>query len=115
MAGKKHSSLDRVLGRLDTLDSVNLANLGRAALAGITEKSFAVAPYHELINREAEVIGVSDHLAKEIPELLAFAQSGKLNFANVVTRTVPLDAAAINDTLDRLEKFGEDVRVVIEL
>jgi PAS domain S-box-containing protein len=27
MAGRKHSSLDRVLGRLDTLDSVNLANL----------------------------------------------------------------------------------------
>lgn len=27
MAGKKHSSFDRVLGRLDTLDSVNLANL----------------------------------------------------------------------------------------
>lgn len=27
MAGKKHSSLERVLGRLDTLDSVNLANL----------------------------------------------------------------------------------------
>ncbi len=27
MAGKKHSSLDRVLGRLDTLDSVNLTNL----------------------------------------------------------------------------------------
>ena len=27
MAGKKHSSLDRVLGRLDRLDSVNLANL----------------------------------------------------------------------------------------
>lgn len=27
MAAKKHSSLERVLGRLDTLDSVNLANL----------------------------------------------------------------------------------------
>src|SRR5690606_12406680 len=27
MAAKKHTSLDRVLGRLDTLDSVNLANL----------------------------------------------------------------------------------------
>jgi len=27
MPGKKHTSLDRVLGRLDTLDSVNLANL----------------------------------------------------------------------------------------
>src|SRR5215475_14188398 len=27
MAGKKHSTLDRVLGRLDRLDSVNLTNL----------------------------------------------------------------------------------------
>ncbi len=27
MAGKKHTSLDRVLGRLDTLDAINLANL----------------------------------------------------------------------------------------
>lgn len=27
MSGRKHTSLDRVLGRLDTLDSVNLANL----------------------------------------------------------------------------------------
>jgi len=37
-----------------------------------------------------------------------------LNLANVITRTVPLDAAAINDTLDRLENFGEDLRVVIQ-
>jgi len=27
MPSKKHTSLDRVLGRLDSLDSVNLANL----------------------------------------------------------------------------------------
>src|SRR3990172_8073768 len=27
MSGRKHTSLDRVLGRLDRLDSVNLANL----------------------------------------------------------------------------------------
>lgn len=92
----------------------SLAIKGRAALAGITEKTFAVSPYYELINREAEIIGVSDHLANEIPLLLDFARSGKLNFANLVTRTVPLDAAAINDTLDRLENFGEDVRVVIK-
>lgn len=91
-----------------------LAIQGRAALAGITEKNFDVSPYHELINREAEIIGVSDHLANEIPDLLDFARAGKLNFANIVTRTVPLDAAAINETLDRLEKFGADVRVVIE-
>jgi propanol-preferring alcohol dehydrogenase len=92
----------------------SLAIKGRAALAGITEKTFAVSPYHELINREAEIIGVSDHLASEIPRLLAFARTGKLNLANVVTRVVPLDGAAVNDTLDRMESFGEDLRVVVQ-
>jgi propanol-preferring alcohol dehydrogenase len=91
----------------------SLAKQGRVALAGITEKNFEVSPYHELINREAEIIGVSDHLAADIPMLLEFAQTGKLNFSNVVTGTVPLDAQAINGVLDRLEHFGEDVRVVI--
>ena len=91
----------------------SLAKQGRAALVGITEKSLEVSPYHELVNREAEIIGVSDHLATEIPLLLEFARTGKLNLSNIVTRTVPLDAKAINDVLDRLEHFGEDVRVVI--
>ena len=87
---------------------------GRAALVGITQKTFEVAPYHELINREAEIIGVSDHLAAEIPVLLEFARAGKLNLSNVVTSTVPLEAKAINDTLDQLDHFsGEDVRTVI--
>ena len=91
-----------------------LAIKGRAALAGITEKSFDVSPYHELINREAEIIGVSDHLANEIPLLLDLARTGRLGFNGVITRTVPLAAAAINTTLDRLEQFNEDVRAVIE-
>ena len=91
----------------------SLATHGRAALVGITETHFEVSPYHELVNREAEIIGVSDHLATEIPLLLEFARTGKLNVSNVVTRTVSLDAKAINDVLDRLEHFGEDVRVVI--
>jgi propanol-preferring alcohol dehydrogenase len=91
----------------------SLAKQGRAALVGITEKNFEVSPYHELVNREAEIIGVSDHLATEIPLLLEFARTGKLNLSSVITRTVPLDAKAINDVLDRLEHFGQDVRVVI--
>jgi propanol-preferring alcohol dehydrogenase len=90
-----------------------LAIKGRAALVGITDRSFPLSPYHELINKEAEVIGVSDHLASELPELLGFARSRKLDLTNVVTRTVALDAAAINDTLDRLERFSDDVRTVI--
>jgi propanol-preferring alcohol dehydrogenase len=91
----------------------SLARQGRVALVGITERNFEVSPYHELINREAEIIGVSDHLATEIPLLLEFARTRKLNLSNVVTSTVPLNAEAINGVLDRLEHFGEDVRVVI--
>ena len=92
----------------------SLAIKGRAALVGITEKTFPVAPYHEVINKEAEIIGVSDHLAQEIPLLLDLAAERKLDFSNVVSREVGLDAAVINQTLDRLEGFCDDLRVVIE-
>ena len=91
----------------------SLAILGRAALVGLTGETFDVAPYAELLNKEAEIIGVSDHLASEIPSLLELARSGRLDLSHGVIRTVPLEAQAINDALDRLEAFGDDVRVVI--
>jgi propanol-preferring alcohol dehydrogenase len=91
----------------------SLAIQGRAALAGITEKSFEIAPYEEVLNKEAEIIGVSDHLAQELPQLLDLARQGKLDLSKIVTRTVPLDPQAINDTLDRLETFTQEGRVVI--
>lgn len=90
-----------------------LAIKGRAALVGITEKSFSVTPYHELINKEAEIIGVSDHLASELPLLLEWARQGKLDFSHVISRSVALEPNAINETLDGLEAFGDEGRVVI--
>ncbi len=87
---------------------------GRAALAGISEKAFEIFPYNELINNEAEIIGVSDHLATELPELLEFLRRGSLKLTSVVTRKVPLLAEAINAALDQLEQSGADVRTVIE-
>jgi len=90
-----------------------LAIKGRAALAGITDKTFEIAPYDELLNKEAEVIGVSDHLAQELSLLLAWARQGKLDLSRAITRTVPLEANAINQVLDGLEGFGGEVRVVV--
>ena len=87
---------------------------GRAALVGITDKTFPVAPYHEIINKEAEIVGVSDHLAQEIPLLTDLVATRKLDLLSVVTRSVPLEAQPINDALDALENFGDDVRVVVE-
>jgi len=89
-----------------------LAIQGRVALVGIGQEPARISPYQRVINKEAEMIGVSDHLAQEIPLLLKFARDGKLRLADVVTRTVPLEAKAINGTLDALECGGETVRVV---
>jgi propanol-preferring alcohol dehydrogenase len=92
----------------------SLAVKGRAALVGITDQTFEISPYADVLNKEAEIIGVSDHLAAELPLLIEWAREGKLNLSEAVTRTVPLDADAINETLDRLEQFGDEVRVVVK-
>jgi propanol-preferring alcohol dehydrogenase len=93
---------------------LTLAIRGRLAIAGISEQRFEIAPYQDLINREAEIIGVSDHLAQEIPLLLEWARLGKLDLSEVVTQVVPLEAEAINQALDQLEAFGSGVRAVIK-
>ena len=93
----------------------SLGTLGRAALVGLTRDAFEISPYRELLNKEAEIIGVSDHLASEIPVLLDFARTGRLDLSGGLIRTIPLDTAAINAALDGLEHFGDDVRSVILL
>ena len=90
-----------------------LAPQGRCAIAGIGRNKLELAPYRELIATEAEIIGVSDHLASEIVELMQFSRLGKLDLGAVITRTLPLDAEAINQTLDNLERYGSGVRTVI--
>ena len=90
-----------------------LGKLGRAALAGLTQQPFSVNPYLELINQEAEIIGVSDHLAREIPELLRLTTEGRLDLGPIVSRVVPLDATAINGVLDELKIFGGATRTVV--
>jgi 2-desacetyl-2-hydroxyethyl bacteriochlorophyllide A dehydrogenase len=91
----------------------SLAIHGRAALAGLTDGQVSFSPYHDLLNREAEIIGVSDHLHGELRELIGLVEHGELDLSAVVTQTVPLDAAAINRVLDGLEAFGGDVRAVV--
>jgi D-arabinose 1-dehydrogenase-like Zn-dependent alcohol dehydrogenase len=90
-----------------------LGPLGRAALVGLTAESISILPYTQLINKEAEIIGVSDHLATELPALLEFARSGKLRFPPETLRVVDLDAAQINAALDALQDSTDHVRTVI--
>src|SRR6266850_85597 len=87
--------------------------LGRAALVGLTAESMSVFPYTELINKEAEIIGVSDHLAAELPLLMEFARSGKLRFPRETLRFVDLDVGQINAALDAMESSTDHIRTVI--
>jgi propanol-preferring alcohol dehydrogenase len=92
-----------------------LAPLGRAALVGLTRESMSILPYTELINKEAEIIGVSDHLASELPALIEFVRSGKLGFPEQSLRFVDLDARQINAALDQLQHSIDHVRTVIRV
>ena len=58
-------------------------------------------------------MGSDDHLLGELPVLLEFARRGLLDLTHVVTRTVPLEAAAVNEAMAALEQFGDAVRTVI--
>ncbi len=91
----------------------SLALFGRMMVVGIGDRPFEVLGYDEVLLKEAEIVGVADHLASEIPGLLEWYERGFLDLSEVVSGTVPLDAGKINEVLDGLEKFSEDVRVVI--
>jgi D-arabinose 1-dehydrogenase-like Zn-dependent alcohol dehydrogenase len=92
-----------------------LGALGRAAIVGLTAESMSIFPYTELINKEVEVIGVSDHLASELPTLIEFTRSGKLRFPPDALCLVDLYAEQINASLDAFQNSIDYIRTVIRM
>jgi 2-desacetyl-2-hydroxyethyl bacteriochlorophyllide A dehydrogenase len=90
-----------------------LAPLGRAVIVGLSETPLMVDTYRDLLGKEAEIIGSNDHLLQELPVVLELARRGSLDLSQVVSRTVPLDAEIINETLDALDAYKAEVRTVI--
>lgn len=87
---------------------------GRVGAVGLTPDTMSVAPYVELVAREAEVLGVSDHLGAEIPDLIGFHAAGDLDLGSIITGRVPLAAGPINEAMDHLEaNGGGTIRTVI--
>ncbi|MDT3695663.1 MAG: zinc-binding dehydrogenase [Ignavibacterium sp.] len=89
--------------------------MGRVVLVGLSNKNLSVNTYSEILGNEVELIGSNDHLLQELPKLIDFAAKKMLDTSQIVSRTIPLDEDAINDTLDALEKFDAGVRTVIVL
>jgi D-arabinose 1-dehydrogenase-like Zn-dependent alcohol dehydrogenase len=90
-----------------------LGILGRAAIVGLTRESLAFLPYPQLINKEAEIVGVSDHLAAELPRLMQLARTRSLRFPAGTLRCVDLDATQINAALTAVDNSIDHIRTVI--
>ena len=91
----------------------SLAPQGRAVLVGLSDQMLTLDPYREILGREAELIGSNDHTLAEVSEVIAFAERGALDLSHAVSRTVPLEAAAINEVLNALEQNRAGVRTVV--
>jgi len=93
------------------IDSVG--NLGRAVLVGLNQQPISINTYAQVLGKEAEIIGSNDHLLQELPLLVDLARRKILDTSRVVSQVIPLEADKINQRLDDLENFTQDVRVVI--
>jgi 2-desacetyl-2-hydroxyethyl bacteriochlorophyllide A dehydrogenase len=93
------------------IDSVG--NLGRAVMVGLNQQPISINTYMQVLGKEAEIIGSNDHLLQELPLLVDLARRKILDTSRVVSQTISLDADKINQRLDELEKFTNDVRIVI--
>jgi len=91
----------------------SLSFMGRAVVAGLSDKPLEINTYSELLGREAEIIGTSDHLLTELPLVIELSRQGRLDLSEIVTHKVPLDANQINKVISNLESFSDDIRAVI--
>jgi 2-desacetyl-2-hydroxyethyl bacteriochlorophyllide A dehydrogenase len=104
-----------MLGRAKTMQQAVrcLAPLGRAVIVGIGNEPLILDTYHEILGGETQVIGSNDHLLEELPTVIELARRGALDTTRIVTRTISLDAGAINHVIDGLERHGPGIRTVI--
>src|SRR3954462_5669582 len=108
MAGKKHTSLDRVLGRLDTLDSVNLSNLVQrlARERGLFEEIFNTLQEGVLVISSDGEIEYANTAAHRIIGLGSDELAGQM-----LWRLVPGLRASLENTLE--DSTGKAVLPVV--
>ena len=90
-----------------------LAPQGRLVLVALSRTPPRFDPYRDLVGKEARIVGCSDHLLSELPELLELARAGRIDIAAAVSATVPLEADPVNATLDDLVRGSTKLRTAI--
>jgi len=101
------------VGKADScLDALRaLAPGGRLVLVAINLRQIQLDAYADVITKERRIIGCSDHTREELIELMQM----KLDLSRAITRRVPLEANAVNDVLDELERGTPHLRTIITI
>ena len=84
---------------------------GRLMLVAINLRDMRFDPYADVLSKERRIIGVSDHTAGELRELMQM----NLDLSRAITRRVPLEAKAITSVLDDLEHGTRHMRTIINI
>lgn len=92
----------------------SLAPAGRLMLVALNARSLSLDPYADILGRERRIIGCSDHTREELFELMDLARRGDIDLGRVITRTIPLEADAVNEVLDDLDRGTAHLRTVID-
>ena len=113
MAGKKHSSLDRVLGRIDSLDTVNLTNLVQrlARERGLFENIFNTLQEGVLVISAGGVIEYANHAAHRIIGLHEDELSGATLWRLVPGLRPSLEASLDDDTVPTLPVVAREIEL----
>lgn len=91
----------------------SLAPGGRLVIVALDARPFPFDPYRDVLARERRIIGCSDHLRSDLVDLMELAARGVIDVSRAITRRVPLDAAAITEVLDELERGTSHLRSVV--
>jgi len=86
---------------------------GRMMIVAINLRTLEIDPYSDVLAKERRIIGCSDHTRQELVELMEIARRREIDLSRAITRTVPLQAAAINAVLDDLDRGTSHLRSVI--
>jgi 2-desacetyl-2-hydroxyethyl bacteriochlorophyllide A dehydrogenase len=90
-----------------------LAPRGTLVLVALSEAAITFNPYRDVLGKERRIIGCSDHLREELMELMDLVATGKLKLDGAISRRVPLEAKAINEVLDELDRGTTALRSVV--
>ncbi len=91
----------------------SLAPEGRLVIVALDDRSFSFNPYRDVLGKERRILGCSDHLFSDLTDLMDLARRKKIDLSGAVTRSVPLEATAINGVLDELDARTSHLRTVI--